>query len=64
MLVFLKEASYPENDHACWILGSYTTVLFASHDDSGKLYYMEHFGHLKKSMDSSVNQLFDQSLYA
>lgn len=59
-LLFLKSASsvdpkYVKYSDTFWIIGAFTTMLFAVESDSGDVYYMDHYGLLGQTMDVDIN---------
>lgn len=59
LLVFLKEASVTEYESPYWIIGSFTTVLDVSYDESGIRYYADRYGILGEFMNVSNNYAQD-----
>ena len=55
MLVFLKEATETPYDSPYWIIGSFTTLLDVSYDESGNRYYADRYGILGESVNINTN---------
>ena len=55
ILVFLKTATMTEYPSCYWIIGSFTTVLDVSYDESGARYYADRYGVLGESAGGVTN---------
>ena len=52
LLLFMRKSEDEGTGSICyWILGSFSTVLYASYDDSGNLYYLNPFKHFTEALD-------------
>ena len=57
LLVFLKKSNMPEYDNAYWIIGSYTTVLYAVSDEKGNVYYLDRYIFLSDTAEGIINYI-------
>lgn len=55
LLVFLKKATLEGYASPYWIIGSFTTVLDVSYDESGARYYADRYGVLGESTNGATN---------
>lgn len=55
LFLFLKKAINTDYENAYWIMGSFTTVLDVSYDETGERYYMDCYGIIGATMDISNN---------
>lgn len=64
LLVFLNESELTGFDSPYWIIGSFTTVLDVSYDESGSRYYADRYGVLGKLANISRNYAFDPAVFS
>lgn len=64
ILVFLKEATgLTGYDSPYWIIGSFSTVMDVSRDDSGAIYYCDRFGKMGETIDISSNYALQSEVF-
>jgi len=62
LLVFLNEATEIEYESPYWIIGSFTTLLDVSYDESGARYYVDRYGILGESINIPSNYVHEENV--
>lgn len=64
LLVFLNKATVTDYPSPYWIIGSFTTVMDITYDESGSRYYSDRHGILGETVDISNNYALQDNIFA